>query len=1756
MGKPKNQPRIKGNVQPTSSSRAAEIVAASGAQVPNVVGLGGFQQFLGAAGPSTTSNPFLFTSSESLDNFQGNATNSIDTDLVFIFKKLVKRDATTKLKALEELEAYLRAKDGEGSVCQLEGAIGAWTKLYIRLAIDVDRRIRLATNSCHLLIVSKIKKRLAPHLKEIIGVWVISFFDQSKDVARIALESFQAAFPFEKHNEVLVFGQAEILGYTSEVIFEKSPETLSDPRFTSKEEMEQKYARVVSSSYYAISYLIEKLSIIELSKTLDQYNAIFNNEKTWKNSSHTSPLIRKSCYNLLKTLVVRWPGQVEERLELLSETYLSKIFSDNNPTSHVDLWDSLLVFTKNFPNSWTIAGKKKPMLPKLYHFLRSGAYGSINVSYPSLLVLIRILQSELISTGRKFYEEFLTNFWKGLSSGTIDRSNSTTFFKAYCECLMYFIVDLNKFQNQIDIQTYLVEQEFFRLVELYLIGFQSGESIFQAKEICSILASNMALLMSKSKTSGELIIKRINDLLTQTMNRGALLEQPSNRNAETDYKEFGKRMIEFLDSLWTNTNIALDDTKIILVERLVQDIFATSLAKSEQSKGQSEVLSFILSSLAQNFINLIFMKDATREALERFIKHILPGILMNASLESGFYYLDIWWIYYKQNTDSPKVQEIWDNLIVSILGIENTEKELDLLSYLVINQPFKKGRHTFLNDQFERFFTDLVQQLNAQLDKNIRAKVENFVIDIFLSEVLQLVNFLEPETRSSLLRHFSEVISKAAISYFVTEESIEISHESILSVLRIFAKLAQNDQFLEFFLDSEIASIIGHIYELTFLRSHGSSYEGTNSIRDLAQEFWQRTVTICVMESRKEKVTRAIFKVIKISILNIHYAASPTDFTQRIYKICETLYSNDQSKIKNLLSQFLLNELEWRALSEPFLSLKNDSNLFQGNFNWPLISNSLQTNRDGLQSNISYDSYGLSSYGRHGLFTIELFKKFGLQSFFNLNYDQEISAFEDSTKIKTSTSHLALLELILMYVLCTDIIDTHNTGNHIWDATTAEESNFLNFKSFLVDVRTILKKYLKGALSRAPVNLQDILEPSILESNIPEHILVVDLQGILLEAIKRTHGAHSRHWARVLQFLSANIFEETKLSIVDAERLLDSIKSESTNLNLNIKLAFIMSLKAYLKTSSKLKEFQLNLADKLCSLEATNIFKNDISADNIGWSHLSLLVATTIEDEEIFLPKVQSVALLQRIGTWYDVLQAEPEDFSSMGLFSVHIQIARLLNFMIPTIQEPLGNLWDLIFERIRDWLLTHRHLALRYEAIKLYNLLDRMDSSLSKEDNDDLSIKFNLEQPILFQLFANFLIEESAHKNHIFSNNYAAYLDTLCIACKKLPPALLLSNNSQLHELLSVPHLGIQRCAYLFLRTILYEKVINLSEELEIIGSSGGAIQPMFDESLLTQITRAHKENFLRMALTGDHNDLAFYHTFGYFLAWKLLFDHFDYATIKLKSHYIENIKDTDILDEFLPYVFETLGLIPSNSTQYTLSLWDFTDFFIEAFELEYAADPGFPVLAAHLYYRALKHIPSVVRGWWGQCKKRQLHLAVDAYTEKYFSSVIAQQQIEYIQRDDVKSQLQDENMSIRIARNSNEVIAIYRLDEYVMELNLRMPNNFPLRPIEVHTVERVIMTEIKDLKWAQLPVQAAVNSQNGNLEVALNLFKRNISLHFDGFEDCVICYSIVSLEDRSLPNKTCPTCRNRFHKSCLYKWFRTSNSSTCPLCRQEFQK
>jgi hypothetical protein len=221
----------------------------------------------------------------------------------------------------------------------------------------------------------------------------------------------------------------------------------------------------------------------------------------------------------------------------------------------------------------------------------------------------------------------------------------------------------------------------------------------------------------------------------------------------------------------------------------------------------------------------------------------------------------------------------------------------------------------------------------------------------------------------------------------------------------------------------------------------------------------------------------------------------------------------------------------------------------------------------------------------------------------------------------------------------------------------------------------------------------------------------------------------------------------------------------------------------------------------------------------------------------------------------------------------------------------------------------------------------------------------------------------------------------------------------------------------------------------------------------------------------------------------------------------------------------------------------------------------PDLNPLASHVYYRTLVTIPSAMRAYYEGLKDRQLSLSMLAFTARNFSPVIIAHEFSALRAPQAMAELTDEGLSVRIAQGGGgtagagaaEAIASYTVDEQPMEIGIRLPAEFPLKAVDVRDLRRVGVPENKWRGWL-MGVQQTITSRNGLILEALTVFKKNVALHFEGVVECAICYSIISLTDRTLPTKPCRTCKNRFHGSCLFKWFNSSHSSSCPMCRSLF--
>jgi hypothetical protein len=201
---------------------------------------------------------------------------------------------------------------------------------------------------------------------------------------------------------------------------------------------------------------------------------------------------------------------------------------------------------------------------------------------------------------------------------------------------------------------------------------------------------------------------------------------------------------------------------------------------------------------------------------------------------------------------------------------------------------------------------------------------------------------------------------------------------------------------------------------------------------------------------------------------------------------------------------------------------------------------------------------------------------------------------------------------------------------------------------------------------------------------------------------------------------------------------------------------------------------------------------------------------------------------------------------------------------------------------------------------------------------------------------------------------------------------------------------------------------------------------------------------------------------------------------------------------------------------------------------------------LAGAIYGLMLRVLPAYVREWFSEMRDRSASSLIEAFTRTWCSPSLIKNELSQIKKADFN----DESFSVSISKAANEVVATYTKDETGMDLVIRLPVSYPLKPVDVNCAKSIGISEAKQRKWL-MSMQMFVRHQNGALAEAIRIWKRNSDKEFEGVEDCPICYSVIHIGNHSLPRRACVTCKYKFHKACLDKWFYTSNKKLCPLCQ-----
>lgn len=483
MGRPKGD-GARSKSRPSSSSLAASLLP----QGSTPVGFGGYMGCSRVDSSLSTedSPPFL----------------DIDSEVAQHLKRLARKDPITKLKALASLSQLFQQKNAK----EIIPIIPQWAFEYKKLLLDYNREVRRATHDTMTNLVGIVGRDVAPYLKSLMGPWWFSQFDSAYEVSQAAKRSFQAAFPAQdKRLDVLILYTSEIFRYIEENL-KLTPQSMSDKNVAS-DELEEMHKQVVSSSLLALATLLDVVVSAQSERPVSEAESnraskakviaiscaenLLSTHKLFLGFLKSqSSAIRSATYSVMRSLIKNIPHAIKETDIIHLADAILGAFQETDPSCHSSMWDVILLFSKKFPESWSISKIKKSALSRFWHFLRNGCFGSQQVSYPALLLFLDVVPAQAVEA-QEFLLEVFQNLWAGRSLSYSSHLGRLALFKAMKECFLFSLKSTDRYSDPADsyrCQQTLTDQILLKLLwHEYLLSVSSKnqERVFSSMDFSS-----------------------------------------------------------------------------------------------------------------------------------------------------------------------------------------------------------------------------------------------------------------------------------------------------------------------------------------------------------------------------------------------------------------------------------------------------------------------------------------------------------------------------------------------------------------------------------------------------------------------------------------------------------------------------------------------------------------------------------------------------------------------------------------------------------------------------------------------------------------------------------------------------------------------------------------------------------------------------------------------------------------------------------------------------------------------------------------------------------------------------------------------------------------------------------------------------------------------------------------------------------------------------------------------------------------------
>ncbi|KAJ1437516.1 Zinc finger, RING-type [Sesbania bispinosa] len=1448
------------------------------------------------------------------------------------------------------------------------------------------------------------------------------------------------------------------------------------------------------------------------------------------------PTIRSATYSVLKSLIKNMPHAINQgNLKTLAGAILGA-FNEKDPICHPSMWDVILLFSRRFPDGWNSLNIQKSILNPFWNFLRNGCFGSQQVSYPALVLFLDYMPPKAIG-GDKFFLEFFKNLWVGRrTSLSADR---LAFFQAFKECFLWSLKNASRYND-------------------------GGESIshFQVTLVDNVLVKILwqdFLTTGSSKSYGIINSGKAADSSEENVSHNKKVDMLNTKYPMPYLQELGKCFVEILlgiyildSNLLSVFTVKLEDNCKInlqqagnmeIVERIT--FFMALLEQHAVMKGATWPLVYIVGPMLAKSFSIIRSSDSpdTVRLLSVAVSIFGPQkMVQEVFIQNRGHYSS------QNSYDGDKVLEaedfmqIFKNIFVPWCLQANScsmNARLDLLLALLDDEYFSEQWDFIVNYVISQSYSGYQLGLLDSKQAEMLAMLLEKARDESMKRKGRDDSTYRPGTNAEDWHH--AFLESSAIAVSRSLPPFRTSHVQFMCSLLGGLTEGRSVSFL-----SRNALIL--IYEEIFRK--------LVSFIQVSSFFWVRNAASMLSNDAK------IYVEFDSSLNIVEMAQFALEILDGTFFCLKTL-DGESGLVSGLLSAIFV--IEWECnLSKALDDSLDDESMSKTKARLTLGEYSMKS-AIFVQDKLVNDQITSLCC----TWVLEVFECVCVDENDEQNLLHELLSKGEmwpvfvvpNFSLTKGSGHQKFVALIDKLILKIGI-DRVIAGCAMPNSSMLEGSHEVASSAWLA--AEILCTW-RWPGNSAVSSFLPLLNAYAKRLNSPQESLLDDIWNILLDGSLVYGGNSTKNsvsmwpvpadevegieepFLRALVSFLSTLFKENIWGIEEASYLIELLVNklflgEAVNTNCLKILPWLISV---------LLEPLYGYGEPGSCVQPCSLEEKFVQNTMIDWLEKALRLPPLVtwkagEDMEDWLQLVIACYPFSAIGGPQALKPARsisPDERKLLyELFQKqrHVAGGSAMVNQLPVVQMLLSKLmvvsvgycWNEFSEEDWDFLLSNLRCWIQSAAVMMEDVAENVNGLV------DISFD-NLDETSSGVINSSSQARDRAVKSVEFwglSKGSISSLYAILFTSKPIPllqyAAYFVLSNEPVLSLAVVEDNACNSDIYAasdqessrFDMSI--EEKVHLREEISCMVER----EPY---EVLEMDLLAHQRS-LPSSSSERERLIQYIQDSATPAILDCLFQH-----IPVEISMIQSLKkkDAELSGGLSKAASAATRATTTGSLLFSVeSLWPV--------ELEKISS-----LAGAIYGLMLHVLPAYVRGWFSDLRDRNTSAFIESFTRTCCSPPLIANELSQIK----KANFRDENFSVSVSKSANEVVATYTKDETGMDLVIRLPASYPLKPVDVDCTRSLGISEVKQRKWL-MSMMLFVRNQNGALAEAIGIWKRNFDKEFEGVEECPICYSVIHTTNHSLPRLACKTCKHKFHSACLYKWFSTSHKSSCPLCQSPF--